>query len=230
MIDSKRLLNNKLWYKGWARDWNEALPIGNGRLGGMVFGTIAREQIQLNEDSVWYGGPVDRNNPDAIEYLPKVRDLLFNGKIKDAERLAKLALSGIPESQRHYQPLGDLFLYFNHDESRVDKYYRELDIDRSVAKVCYSYDGINYTREYFTSAVDQVMVIRITADRPGSISLNAQLRRGRYLEKIQKLSNNAIIMRGNSGGENGIGFCTIVQAVSKGGKTYTIGENLLIED
>lgn len=230
VIEEKKFKNTRLWYKKAASDWNEALPIGNGRLGGMVFGAVRREQVQLNEDSVWYGGPVDRNNPDALANLPKIRSLLFEGKIKEAERLAVLALSGTPEGQRHYQPLGNLFLNFDHDESRMDTYCRELDINSSVARVRYSCEGVTYTREYFSSAVDQVIVIRITADKPDSISFTAQLRRGKYIEKIQKISGDTIMLRGNSGGENGIGFCTMLRAVAEGGSVYTIGENLLVEN
>lgn len=226
----KKNRNTKLWYKKAATDWNEALPIGNGRLGGMIFGTVRREHIQLNEDSIWYGGPVDRNNPDALTYLPKIRNLLFQGKIQKAEKLATMALSGTPEGQRHYQPLGDLFLNFDHDENRVESYYRELDINSSVAKVSYFYDGINYTREYFASAVDQVIIIRITADKPSSISFNAHLRRGKYIEKTQKISDDSIMLKGNSGGQEGIGFCTIMRAIAKGGYVYTIGENLIVEN
>lgn len=226
----KKNRNTKLWYKRAATDWNEALPIGNGRLGGMIFGTVRREHIQLNEDSIWYGGPVDRNNPDALTYLPKIRNLLFEGKIQKAEKLATMALSGTPEGQRHYQPLGDLFLNFDHDENRVESYYRELDINNSVARVRYFYDGVNYTREYFASAVDQVIIIRITADKPGNISFNAQLRRGKYIEKIQKISDDSIMLKGNSGGQKGIDFSTIVHAVAKKGCVYTIGENLIVED
>lgn len=226
----KKNRNTKLWYKKAATDWNEALPIGNGRLGGMIFGTVRREHIQLNEDSIWYGGPVDRNNPDALTYLPKIRNLLFQGKIQKAEKLATMALSGTPEGQRHYQPLGDLFLNFDHDENRVESYYRELDINSSVVKVSYFYDGINYTREYFASAVDQVIIIRITADKPSSISFNAHLRRGKYIEKTQKISDDSIMLKGNSGGQEGIGFCTIMRAIAKGGYVYTIGENLIVEN
>src|SRR5690606_19010665 len=134
--------NTRLWYKKPAADWNEALPIGNGRLGGMIFGTVKREHVQLNEDSIWYGGPVDRNNPDALRYLPKIRELLFKGEIKKAEQLAAMALSGTPEGQRHYQPLEDLFLNLHLDESRVESYQRELDISQGVARVSYLYDGV----------------------------------------------------------------------------------------
>lgn len=111
----------KLWY-GQPADiqagWNEALAVGNGRLGGMVFGGIVAERIQLNEDSEWYGGPRDRNNPDALKYLPEIRKLIAGGEIDKAERLACMALSGTPEGQRHYEPLGDLYLYFeNHEQA-----------------------------------------------------------------------------------------------------------------
>ncbi|MFY9296690.1 MAG: glycoside hydrolase family 95 protein [Caldicoprobacterales bacterium] len=222
--------NLRLWYKESARDWNEALPIGNGRLGGMIFGNTEKERIQLNEDSIWYGGPVDRNNPDAFTYLPKIRSLLFEGKIKEAERLATMALSGTPEGQRHYQPLGDLFLNFNHDKNRVENYLRELDLNSGLVKVQYSHDGVAYTREHFASAVDQVIVIRITADKPSSISFDAQLRRGKYIEKIQKIAYDSIMLRGNTGGEEGISFSAIVRAIARGGKVCTIGENLLVED
>lgn len=102
----------RLWYKKPAGDWNEALPLGNGRLGAMLFGGIETERIQLNEDSIWFGGPRDRNNPDALANLPEIRRLIFAGKLKEAENLATLALSGIPECQRRYQPLADLFLQF----------------------------------------------------------------------------------------------------------------------
>src|SRR5690625_390406 len=111
--------NQILWYQKPANEWTEALPIGNGRLGGMVFGATEQERIQLNEDTVWYGGPRKRENPDAKKNLPKIRELLKEGRISEAEELANLSLSGLPESQRHYQPLGDLFL--RSEERRVGK-------------------------------------------------------------------------------------------------------------
>ena len=91
-----------MWFDQPAKDWNEALPVGNGRLGGMVFGAPDMEQIQFNEDSVWYGGPRNRNNPDALEYLPEIRKLLFDGRLKEAHKLSEMALTAVPQSQRHY--------------------------------------------------------------------------------------------------------------------------------
>ena len=106
-------MSTKLWYTSPARDWNEALPIGNGRLGAMIFGGVQEEHLQVNEDSVWYGGPMDRNNPDALKKLPKIRELIANGQIPEAEDLMINALSGTPQGQRTYQTLGDISLYFS---------------------------------------------------------------------------------------------------------------------
>lgn len=96
----------KLWYSSPARQWCEALPVGNGRLGGMVYGGCAHELIKLNEDSIWSGKALDRINPDALENLQKIREMLHDGQIEEAERLAMCALSGVPDSQRAYQPAG----------------------------------------------------------------------------------------------------------------------------
>lgn len=104
---------SRLWYEKPAAIWEEALPLGNGRMGGMVFGGIREEHLQLNEDSVWYGGYIDRNNPDALKNLPKIRKLILVGKIREAEELMIYALSGTPQSQRPYQSLGDLYLRFS---------------------------------------------------------------------------------------------------------------------
>ena len=103
-------MRERLFYRTPASRWEEALPIGNGRLGAMVFGDPISERLQLNEDSLWYGGPRDRHNPDALKHLPDIRRLIFAGKLREAERLASLALTAVPETQRHYVPLGDLFL------------------------------------------------------------------------------------------------------------------------
>lgn len=219
----------RLWYKRPAAVWDEALPIGNGRLGGMVFGKIKNEQIQLNEDSIWYGDPVDRNNPDALKNLPKIRQLLFEGKIKEAEKLAALALSGVPESERPYQTMGDLLINFDLDADEAEDYVRELDLENAIAAVRFKANGINYTREYFSTCPDQVMVIHLTADKPKSISFTSVLRRGRYLDEVKAFDNNTIAMYASPGSEKGIKFCTMVRALSKGGSVYTVGENLIVE-
>ncbi len=220
---------HRLWYKKPASSWNEALPIGNGRLGGMVYGKVENEQIQLNEDSIWYGDPIDRNNPDALRNLPVIRRLLSEGRINEAERLASMALSGIPESQRPYQTMGDLFLHFDVDESGVQNYMRVLDLENAEVTVSFTSNGVNYTRRYFSSAADQVMVVRISADKPGSISFSAVLRRGRYLDSVKSSGNDTISMLASCGSEKGIRFCTSVRAINDGGSVYTIGENIVVD-
>ncbi|NLK68825.1 MAG: glycoside hydrolase family 95 protein [Clostridiaceae bacterium] len=220
---------NRLWYKKPAATWNEALPIGNGRLGAMVYGNVQREQVQLNEDSIWYGEPIDRNNPDALKNLHKIRQLLKEGRIKEAEQLASMALSGVPESQRTYQTMGNLFLDFDINDSEIEDYVRELDLEKAMVTVKFKANGVNYTRQYFSTFPDQAVVIRISADNPGKISLMAFLRRGRYLDEVKSFDNNTIAMYASCGSEKAVQFCTMVKAVNEGGKVLTIGENLVVE-
>jgi len=221
----------KLWYREPAditTGWEEALPIGNGRLGGMVFGGICLERIQLNEDSMWYGGPLDRNNPDALSHLQTIRDLIIKGRIKEAEKLAVLALSGMPESQRHYQLLCDMFIYFkNHGE--IFDYRRELDLNHAVARVVYKLKNTVFKRDIFISSMDQVMVMQIKSEGPENISIQAVLKRSRYLEQVVSSNRDTIIMRGNCGGEGGIEFRVVLRAIAGNGKVNTIGENLMAD-
>ncbi|GGH86427.1 alpha-L-fucosidase 2 [Pullulanibacillus pueri] len=222
--------NSTIWFKSSAEEWNEGLPIGNGRLGAMVFGQTQQEHIQLNEDSVWYGGSRDRNNPDALEYLPKVRGLLKNGQLKEAQKLALMALSGTPETQRHYMSLGDLFLDFNHE--RVVNYRRELDLEIGIVSVTYTCEGIQYHREVFSSHPANVIVIRLTADQSASISFSTRLTRdqGHLMEEVKALSGHRIVMRGNCGGEGGSDFRAVLSVSCEGGTIQTIGGNLLVNN
>src|SRR5437868_4825817 len=119
----------RLWYEAPAATWTEALPVGNGRLGAMVFGGVARERIQLNEESVWDGHPMDRTNPDALKTLPEMRRLIFEGRNKEAEALVEAHLLGVPKHIKSYQTLGDLFLDFGGMEGELGHYRRELDLD-----------------------------------------------------------------------------------------------------
>ena len=158
--------NTTIYFNTPAANWNEALPLGNGRLGAMVYGTPYTECIRLNEDSVWYGGPQDRNNKSAKEYLPKIRELIFEGRIKEAQNLCALALSGTPENQRHYEPLGNLYLLFDGQNTEITDYYRELNIANAVATTTYKKDGVTYTRQYITSYPKGVMAVHLTAEVP----------------------------------------------------------------
>ncbi|MFC4306743.1 glycosyl hydrolase family 95 catalytic domain-containing protein [Cohnella boryungensis] len=221
----------RLWYKQQAMHWDEALPVGNGRLGGMVFGNPRKERIQLNEDSVWYGGPTDRHNPDARDNLQVIRDLLFAGRLKEAHELAAAALPGIPETQRHYAPLGDLFLTMDHGDETED-YVRELDLENGVARVFYRSGGIGYTREIFCSYPGQVLAVRIRADRPGAVGVSARLTRGtgRYMDGLKRSDPRTIVMHGNSGGENGLAFRAALRAGSEGGTVSLLGEQLQVKN
>lgn len=163
-----------LWYRQPAAAWNQALPVGNGRLGAMVFGRVAHERIQLNEETLWSGGPYDPVVPGAARALPEIRRLLFAGQIPQAHDLFGRTMMGKPYEQMKYQSLGDLDLVFPGQDSVTD-YRRELDLDQAVVRIRYRSHGVTFLREIFASAVDQVIVIRLTADRPGAIAFAAEL-------------------------------------------------------
>jgi alpha-L-fucosidase 2 len=169
--------NPVLWYQHPAAQWRDGLPVGNGRLGGMVFGGITEEHIQLNEDTVWDGkkGGI-RLNPEARRALPEVRKLLFEGKPREAEQLEDKDMLGIPNRQPMYQTLGDIYITFAGQDGAVD-YRRELDLATGIARIAYRVGDATYTREVFSSAPDQVLVVRLTCDKPGHLSFHATLNR-----------------------------------------------------
>ena len=164
----------RLWYRQPAEEWDQALPVGNGRLGAMVYGRTADETIQLNEETLWSGGPYDPVVPGAWRALPEIRRLLFSGDIAAAHDLFGRSMMGRPYEQMKYQPLGNLHLTFPGHQRATD-YRRELDLDAAVARVEYTVDGTRFVREIFSSAPDQVIVIRITASTPGAVSFTAAL-------------------------------------------------------
>ncbi len=161
----------KLWYTQPATQWVEALPLGNGRLGAMVFGGIEAEQYQLNEETLWSGAPRDWNSPGAQAALPGVRAAIANGDYEEADRRAKGLQGAFTQA---YQPLGDLHLEFAHGD-QVTAYYRDLDLTNASSTVRYTVDGVTYTRESFVSKPADALVIRLTADQPGALSLSATL-------------------------------------------------------
>ena len=162
-----------LWYRKPAATWTEALPLGNGRLGAMVFGGVACEELQINEDTLWSGGPYEPINPDALPHLAEVRQLVFDGRYAEAEALANRFSMARPLKQMSYQPAGNLWLDFAHED--VGDYRRELDLDRALATVSYVAGGVRFSREAFISPVDQVLVLRVTADVPGALSATIRL-------------------------------------------------------
>lgn len=163
----------KLWYNSPSgKKWENALPIGNGRLGAMVYGNVEQEIIQFNEQSVWSGGPNRNDNPLALDSLAVIRQLIFDGRQKEAEGIANRVIITKKSHGQMFQPVGSLYLNFAGHEG-YGNYHRELDIERAVAKTSYTAGGVSYTREALASFPDRVIVIRLTAGRPGSISFSA---------------------------------------------------------
>jgi alpha-L-fucosidase 2 len=229
----------RLWYRQPAANWNEALPIGNGRLGAMVFGGVERERLQLNEDTVWAGEKRDRVNPAGPAAVPEIRRLLFEGKAVEAEALADKAMIAVPRRMPPYQPLGDLTLAFTHTGSAVD-YVRALDLNEAVTRVRYTVDRVFYTRETFASAVDGVIVLRLTAGDGGRLNFRAELSRER--DATARAAGDArILMEGQAlvdpsnprhAGERRVGvkFAAALQAVPEGGRARTDADGLVVEN
>jgi alpha-L-fucosidase 2 len=165
----------KLWYTQPSRTvWENALPIGNGRLGAMVYGNVEKDIIQLNEGTVWSGSPNRNDNPDALAALPEIRKLIVEGKQKEAQALAGKTMQSKRSMGQMFQPVGSLLLHFPGHEN-YENYTRELDLEKAIAKTTYTIQGNRFTREVFASAPAQVIAVRLTADKPGSLTFTASL-------------------------------------------------------
>jgi len=209
----------RIWYAKPATNWErEALPIGNGRLGAMVFGGTARERIQLNEDTLWSGGPRDTQNPDARQYLPEVRRLLFEGKPAEAARLAQAHLMGRPMTIRPYQSLGNLQLDLPGHELAED-YRRELDLRSGTVRISYRIGDVFYTRELLVSHPDQVMVIQFTCSKPGGLTLFASLDREQEFQ-TSTMPPDRLVMRGHLDQGRGLDYYAMVRVVAEGGQVF----------
>jgi alpha-L-fucosidase 2 len=217
----------RLSYRQPARVWTEALPIGNGRLGAMVFGGGAEERLQLNEDTVWTGRPHEYHREGAARYLPEIRRLLWEGRQKDAEDLALREFMSEPLRQKAYQPLGDLVLRFPGHERPVE-YARELDLDTAVASVRYRIADVSHERQSFSSHPDQVLVERLSASRPGRVSLAARLTCPHASAVQRRAGPRSLVLRGRVE-EGGIRFEVRLEAVVRGGRVTATDEGLTIE-
>ncbi len=218
---------SQLWYKEPVKIWEEAMPLGNGRLGAMVFGNPTNERIQVNEESIWYGGPVNRNNPDLKKYLPQIRELIFKGEIKKAEELMVMAMSGCPNGVHPYQTLGDINIRFE-VQGEIKEYRRTLDLEQALCRITYCAGEVNYTREIFLSKPADAMIMRISADQKGCISLCASLGREKYFDGIMAEENRMLYLYGNTG-RGSHEFAMKLHAWNDGGIVKTIGEHLLVE-
>jgi len=231
----------KLWYQQPAKTWTEALPVGNGRLGAMIFGGVESERLQLNEDSLWSGAPQDADNPKALEALPEIRRLLFDGKYAEAQKLANRTLicKGVGSNRGRggkvaygsYETLGDLKLAFpTSTNSPIQNYQRELDLETAVARVSYEQDGVRFTREVFSSFPDQVLVVRLTASKRGALSFLAGLSRPEAAQ-VSADGNNALLMQGqlwNGTTNAGMKFAARLRAIVDGGSVGSEGDVLNI--
>jgi len=219
-----------LWYRRPARQWVEALPLGNGRLGAMVYGGVETERLQLNEDTLWGGGPYDPNNPEALPALPEARRLIFAGKYGEANRLIGAKMMAKPLGQMPYQPLGDLLLAFP-EAKTVASYRRDLNLDTAIACVTYSAGGVNFTREVFSSPADQVIVVRLTADKPGQVSFTAGLKSPQKAT-VATEAPDTLVLNGVNGAAQGtpgaLKFQARVRVLATGGKTTAEGDRLSV--
>lgn len=218
----------KIWFNKPAESWNEALPVGNGRLGAMVFGGVEKERLQLNEESVWTGAPRWDANPDALKNLPEVRRLLFEGKYGEAEKLAQNGILGSfrRDNASSYQTLGDLTLDFSPLRG-ISGYRRELDIENAISKVIYTSNQVNYTREIFSSAPDQALVIMITADKPGEVTFTARLSRPGNNAVVKTVSNE-IIMNEHVGNGIGVKMEARLKIIPDGGTLLSGGDSIRV--
>lgn len=231
----------KLWYQKPADEWEEALPLGNGRLGAMVFGQIQKEQIQVNEESIWYGKRRERINPDAKENLPKIREYIRNGQIQKAQKLMSLAMTGCPYGERMYQPLGEISIEMDLPEEKIEKdadsainttYYRELDLSKAVCHVQHTCEKIEcktmkIERTYFISHPDDCMIVHMKASS-GQLSFVAKLDRDKYFDSVGKCDDHTIFLSGNLG-KDAPEFAMCLRAKVVGGSVKTIGQSLLVE-
>jgi hypothetical protein len=221
-----------LWYRQAAAEWTEALPVGNGRIGCMVFGGVNRERIQLNEGTLWAGGPYDPVNPDAKAALPEVRSLIFAGRYDEAANLVASRVLSKPLKQMPYEPVGDLYLDLP-TETRPESYRRDLNLDTAIATTTYKANGVTFTREVFSSAVDQVIVIHLTADKPGKISFKASLATPQRAN-VKVDTGDTLVMKGMNGDANGISgalkFESRTKVLAVGGTTTSLGEAVTVTD
>jgi alpha-L-fucosidase 2 len=229
-----------LWYTHPAEDWDDALPVGNGRLGAMVFGRTDEERIHFNEETYWSGGPYSTTVEGGHAVLPRIQAHVFDGEYLEAHNLFGRHLMGHPVEQMKYQSMGDLILALG-PGGEVTDYVHELDLDRGIATVRYERDGIRFTREVFSSAVHQVIVVRVSAEPPGHVSLVANLRGYRNQAhsnyatdyfRMDPLGPDGLVLTGKSadylGVEGRLRYRARVKAVPEGGRVEVEGVDLRV--
>lgn len=229
MMLSAHAQNLKLWYQQPAKTWVEALPVGNSSMGAMVYGGTSREELQLNEETLWGGGPYRNDNPKALESLAEVRNLIFSGKTMDAQNLIDQTFytgrNGMP-----YQTIGSLIIEAPGHE-KAKNYYRDLDLERAVATTRYQVDGVNFQREVFASFPDRVIIVRFTADKPGE--LNFKVSYDSPLQSTVRKQGKKLVLRGKGGDHEGVKGVIEVetqsQVITEGGKVSLTDKYISVE-
>lgn len=229
MMLSTHAQNLKLWYQQPAKTWVEALPVGNSSMGAMVYGGTSREELQLNEETLWGGGPYRNDNPKALESLAEVRNLIFSGKTMDAQNLIDQTFytgrNGMP-----YQTIGSLIIEAP-DHEKAKNYYRDLDLERAVATTRYQVDGVNFQREVFASFPDRVIIVRFTADKPGE--LNFKVSYDSPLQSTVRKQGKKLVLRGKGGDHEGVKGVIEVetqsQVIAEGGKISLTDKYISVE-
>lgn len=240
--DKKFDPSSVLWFTTPAKKWDEALPVGNGRLGAMVYGNYGEEKIQLNEETYWSGGPYSTVVKGGNDVLPEIQKKVFEGKYLEAHNLFGRNLMGYPVEQQKYQGLANLHLFFKNQDS-VSNYKRWLNLEEGIAGVAYSANGINFKREVLASFPDQVVVIRISADKPGSVSFTANLRGQRNQAhsnyatdyfRMDLYGSDGLVLTGKSADYMGvtgrIKYEARLRAIPEGGTMRSDGVDLIIEN
>lgn len=229
MMLSAHAQNLKLWYQQPAKTWVEALPVGNSSMGAMVYGGTSREELQLNEETLWGGGPYRNDNPKALESLAEVRNLIFSGKTMDAQNLIDQTFytgrNGMP-----YQTIGSLIIEAPGHE-KAKNYYRDLNLERAVATTRYQVDGVNFQREFFASFPDRVIIVRFTTDKPGE--LNFKVSYDSPLQSTVRKQGKKLVLRGKGGDHEGVKGVIEVetqsQVIAEGGKVSLTDKYISVE-
>ena len=226
-----------LWYRQPAKRWLEALPVGNGRLGAMVFGGVATERLALNESTFWSGAPDStHNNPAGRDHLTEIRKLLFDGQYRQAVDLISRDLLGRPGNYGTHLPVGDLLLQMRDVAGEVRDYRRDLDLDQAVAAVGYSVGGVHFTREVIASHADNVVAVRLTADQPGKVSFQMRFKANREPSQVRAQGSDTLLITADarenkhSGGKTGVSLSGLIRAVANGGKVAAQGDSIVVSD
>jgi alpha-L-fucosidase 2 len=218
----------RLWYAQPAEKWTDALPVGNGRMGAMVFGGVFDERVQFNEDTLWKGFPHNYDRAGAHDHLSEIRQLLFDGKTKEAVELTRSNFLSDPVRQKAYQPFGNLHLHFN-GEGDVTDYRRELDLDSATALATYRANGVRFEREVFASRPDQVIVVRISAGQPHHVSFTLKMDSPQTNSATRAIAADTLALTGQVE-TNGVRFESRVRVSCDGGTVNTNGNSIVVEN